>query len=101
MQVVGEATGLPFSDLVKKGEIRTNIFVNGKAIDYLNRHITSKNETPERVRIPSPSGVLRTGANRVRLEQVGRADDPTYLDDLGVLEIGLEFGGAPTTVPRP
>jgi hypothetical protein len=99
VQMVGEASGLPFSDLVKKGEIRTNVLVNGKKIDYLNHYIASKNETPERIRLPVPSGLLRAGTNRIRLEQVGKANDPDYLDDLGVLEIAVEFA-AKGTDPR-
>ncbi|MHC5543611.1 hypothetical protein ACYOEI_35755, partial [Singulisphaera rosea] len=91
VQMVGEVVGLPYADLVRKGEVRTNLEVNGKAVDYLNRYVTSKNESPERIRVPIPSGVLQPGANRLRLVQVGRANDPEYLDDLGVLEIAVEF----------
>jgi hypothetical protein len=91
VQVVGEASGLPFSGLVKKGELRTNVQINGRPVDYLNRHITSKNETPERIRLAIPAGLLRPGTNRLRIDQVGIASDPNYLDDLGVLGIALEF----------
>ncbi len=92
VQVAGEASFLPFSDLVKNGEIRTNLLLNGKPLDYLNRHITTKNETAERIRVSIPDGLLQKGKNTLRLEQTGKADDPTQLDDLGVLEIGFESG---------
>jgi hypothetical protein len=91
VQVVGEATGLQFSQLVQKGELRTNVSINGQPFDYLNRHITSKNETPERIRLPIPPGRLRPGRNVIRFEQVGIASDPNFLDDLGLLGIALEF----------
>jgi hypothetical protein len=93
VQVVGEASGLQFSSLVQKGELRTNVSINGQPVDYLNRHITSKNETPERIRLPIPAGRLRPGRNLIRFEQVGIASDATYLDDLGLLGIALEFDG--------
>ena len=92
VQVVGEATGVPFSDLVRNGELRTSVQVNGQKVDYLNRHITTKNETPERIRLSLPAGLLRVGANTIRFEQTGKLSDPEELDDLGILGIAIEFG---------
>ena len=91
VQVVGEANSLQFSDLVRKGEIRTNVKINDRPVDYLNRHITTKNETPERIRLPIPAGLLRPGLNKLRIEQVGKVGDPEELDDLGILTIAVEF----------
>jgi hypothetical protein len=91
VQVAGEAPGLLFSDKVRQGELRTTAFVNDTRVDYLNRYIHSKNESRERIRLPIPAGVLRKGRNRLRLEQTGQADEPAQLDDLGVLEIAIEF----------
>lgn len=91
IQVVGEAADLPFSTLVKKGELRTNVKLNGEPFDYLNHYITTKNETAERVRLPIPRALLRPGKNVFRFEQAGIASDPNFLDDLGVLGIALEF----------
>ena len=101
VQVVGEASGLQFSSLVQKGELRTNVTINGQPVDYLNRHITSKNETPERIRLPIPAGRLHPGRNVIRFEQAGIASDPTYLDDLGLLGIALEFEGDRPARPQP
>jgi hypothetical protein len=103
VQAVGIGSGLPFSTLVQKGELRTNLSINGKQFDYLNRYISTKNETPERIRVPIPGGVLRPGANQIRLQQVGIEKDPSYLDDLGILGIALEFDAArpKPEVPRP
>lgn len=93
VQVVGEAAELPFSGLLKKGELRTNVKINGEPFDYLNRHISTRNEAPERIRLPIPAGLLRPGKNVIRFEQAGIASDPNYLDDLGLLGVALEFGG--------
>ena len=90
VQVVGEEGDEAFSPRVKEGELRTYAVVNGKRIDYLNRYIKDKNETPARVRMPIPAGLLHPGKNTIRLELVGMADKPTQLDDLGVLEIAVE-----------
>ena len=94
VQVVGEANSLTFSDLVRKGEIRTNVKINDRPFDYLNKHITTKNETPERIRLAIPPGLLRVGENKLRIEQVGKALDPEELDDMGLLTIAVEFAPA-------
>ena len=99
VQVAGEANGLPFASLVSKGELRTNVLINGKFVDYLNRHITSKNETPERIRLAVPAGLLREGENRLRIEQVAEAGKPNSLDDLGILGIALESDSVPASPP--
>jgi hypothetical protein len=91
VQVAGEADHLPFAELIAQGELRTNIALNGQPLDYINRYIMSKNETPERIRIPIPAGRLRGGRNTLTFTQAGRKNDPNYLDDLGLLCIALEF----------
>jgi hypothetical protein len=90
-RVVGEANGLRFSQLIRQGELRTKVYVNDKEIDYLNKYVTTDNETPERIRIPVPTGLLKAGENRLKILQTGTADDPNYLDDLGILGISVEF----------
>jgi hypothetical protein len=90
VQVVGEAQGLEFSNLIRGNELRTKVSINGKEFDYINRHISTRNETPERIRLPIPPGLLKAGENRVTILQTGKKNDPNYLDDLGVLGIVLE-----------
>jgi len=91
VQAVGETAGSPYSNLVQKGELRTYVVVNGKRIDYINRHIMTSNETPERIRIPIPPDLLRPGGNVLRIEQTGIASDPTWFDDMGILQVALQF----------
>ena len=96
VQVVGEQADIPtFSDMIKRGELRTNVKINGEPFDYLNRYVKDRNDSPERIRIPIPREHLRPGKNVVRFEQGGTANDPNYLDDLGVLCIAIEF-----SIPR-
>jgi hypothetical protein len=94
VDVVGETAGSPYSNLILKGELRTYVAINGKRIDYINRYINTSNETPERIRIPVPPDLLRPGKNVVRIEQTGIQNDPTWLDDLGILQIAVQFSTA-------
>ena len=70
VQVIGEESGDPFfAGLVKKGQLRTVARVNGTVVDYLNRHVATKNEAPERIRLPIPPassapGPTRSGSSR-------------------------------------
>ncbi len=99
--MAGEAPGLQFANLVKNGQLRTTVRLNGREVDYLNRHVATKNEAPERVRLPIPAGLLKAGRNVLRFEQAGIASDPNYLDDLGILEIALEFDADRPAAPAP
>lgn len=104
VQAVGESTGVPYSNLVRKGELRTHVALNGKRIDYLNHYIKTSNESPERIRVPLPAELLKPGKNTVLIEQSGIANDPTWFDDLGVLEISVQFTAAAAAAessPRP
>ncbi len=59
--------------------------------DYLNRYIKTRNEVPERIRIPIPRSLLRPGKNALRIEVTGTAGARALYDDLGILQIALEF----------
>ena len=95
VQVLGEgAAGFGVDDLsalVRAGQLRTNVLLNGARVDSLNRHVSPQNEAPERIHLPIPAGLLRAGANTLRFEQVGKQNDPGELDDLGILSIAIEF----------
>ncbi len=92
VQVIGAETGDPqLAALVRKGELRTNVLVNGQMVDFLNKHITTRNELPERIRLSLPAGLLHPGVNAIRIEQIGQQTDPKELDDLGILQLAIEF----------
>jgi hypothetical protein len=95
VQVVGETPGLPFSDFIRRGELKTFVEINGARVDYLNRHVRDANETVERIRIPMDAGVLKPGRNQLRIVQTGIAKNATWYDDLGVLGIAVEVGARP------
>ena len=100
VQVIGESGDPDFSDRVKRGELRTRVLLNGTRFDDLNRHAIGQSDAPVRLRLPIPAGSLRAGRNTIRFEQVGTKDDPTRLDNLGLLGTALEFRTSPEPPPR-
>jgi hypothetical protein len=101
VQVVGEDNDATYSQYVRKGELLTWVTVNGRRIDFLNRYIKTRNDTPERVAIPIPAGLLRAGKNTLRLELTGMASKAEQLDDFGVLGIALEFRRQANAAEKP
>ena len=99
-----EGEGGRHGDELRRGELRTRVTLNGRPVDDFNRHIASRNETPERIRLPIPAGLLRPGRNLLRIEQAGRLEEPEQFDDLGVLGIALESEAQrapPAEAPQP
>ncbi|MDG3004495.1 hypothetical protein [Paludisphaera mucosa] len=92
--VVGEATGLAFSENIRRGELKTYVAIDGRRVDYLNRHVAGSNESPERIRVPIPADALRPGPHVLRIEQTGLAASPTEYDDMGILGVAIEFAAA-------
>jgi hypothetical protein len=78
-----------FGDLIKKGELITEVRIGDKLLGTLNEKVTAENESPERIRFDIPQGTIRKGENRIEFLQKGRSNDPDYLDDLGLLGIRL------------
>jgi hypothetical protein len=52
---------------LQRGGMRTEVRVNGRVLDYLNRHVEQSVRTPSRLRLPLPRLLLRTGANVVEV----------------------------------
>jgi hypothetical protein len=95
VQVAGEANGLDFAEAIRNGGLRTKVFLNGREFDYINHYITSQNDTPERIRIPIPAGLLKPGENRLKFAQTAKNDQDKELDDLGILSIAIEVASTP------
>jgi hypothetical protein len=97
IEVVSETANAEFSDKVRAGEFRTYVLINGRRIDYLNHFVKTSNKTVERIAVPIPEGVLRAGKNTIQFELTPDAEKHKALDDLGILQIAVEFG---TVAPR-
>jgi hypothetical protein len=91
VKVIGEEGTPEYSELVKQGQLRTSLSLNGQKVDDLNGYVTSRNDAPERLRIPLPAAALRPGINVLRFDQSGTKAAPTLRDNLGLLRIAVEF----------
>jgi hypothetical protein len=99
LAVVSETADPDYSKRVSDGELRTYVSLNGRRIDYLNRHIKTRNESTERIAIAIPNGLLHPGKNTLRFELTTTADN--LVDDLGVLQIALEFRSSRPVLAQP
>lgn len=101
VELIGISGDLNFSERVKRGELVTHVSLNGQRFDQLNRHVTARNDTPTRIRVPIPEGLLRMGTNVLRLEQVGTQEDPARLDNFGLSCVALELTPNPVREGAP
>lgn len=83
----------PFRKALQAGFLSTELYVNGRRIDSLNRYVALKAapSNPQRLRIPLPAGALRAGANTLRFEQRPARDDPQEFDDFEFSRVALEI----------
>jgi hypothetical protein len=91
VQAIGIEGDPDYSERVRNGELLTRAALNGQPFDTLNRHVTSRNEAPARLRLPVPAGLLRAGRNTLRFDQEGLKDAPETLDNLGLWGVALEI----------
>lgn len=89
VDVEGDVEGSRFAEAIRKGELVTRVVLNGEPLGTLNERVRTTNKAPERLEIDVPAGLLVAGPNRLSLIQTGRADEPTYRDDLGILAIAV------------
>ncbi len=91
IEVVGEQGNPSYSALVKRGELRTMIALNGQEFDYINKYIFDKNESATRIRVPVPEGLLKPGKNVLTLRQLpSQSTKAGGFDDLGILSVAVE-----------
>jgi hypothetical protein len=107
VQAIGIEGDPSFSPRVRRGELLTHLSLDGQRFDQLNRHITTPNDEPIRLRVTLPAASLEPGEHTIGFEQVGTRDDPSRLDNLGILVVALEMaeldGGpaSPSRTPSP
>ena len=65
----GPEDGAAVAAALKAGALRTEVRLNGRAVDYLNRFVDRMSETPAEVRVPLPADQLRAGENVLELRQ--------------------------------
>lgn len=84
--------GAPYYQQLRDGYLRTELLLNGKTVDFLNRHVPLGNRRqPRRVRIELPRAELRAGRNTLELRQQPQKDLPGSYDDFGIFAVSLEW----------
>ncbi len=91
VEVIGEEGTETYSAMVKAGELRTSLTLNGQKIGDLNTFVSVRTEAPNRLRVPIPAGVLKVGENTLRIDQIGTKSEPKLRDNLGITRIAVEF----------
>jgi hypothetical protein len=66
----GPGDGNAIAQALKRGGLRTELFVNGRLHDYLNRHGERASTEPRRLRLTVPGTLLRAGENVLEVRQV-------------------------------
>jgi hypothetical protein len=75
---------------LERGELRTELLVNGERVDYLNRHVDRAAPEPRRLRLALPVRLLRAGDNVLELRQTPGHDSERH-EDCGVAGLCLEL----------
>jgi hypothetical protein len=75
---------------LERGELRTEVVVNGRPVDYLNRHVDRASAEPRRVVVDMPRGALHAGDNTVEVRQTPERATQRYAH-CGVTGIAVEL----------
>ena len=87
--------GAKYADALAAGHLRTNVVLNGKTVDYLNRHVSATTSRPQRIRLRIPRDALLPDQNRLVIQQISQRDKPSEYDDCGIYDLALEVEAAP------
>jgi hypothetical protein len=87
IQLKGAGNGI--GPALDRGELRTEVWVNGERVDYLNRLVDRAQVRPQRLTVAIPKKVLRSGENVLELRQTPEAVTEHY-ENCGVSELLIE-----------
>jgi hypothetical protein len=91
LDVEGDYDGGRAVEAIRKGELVTEVSLNGQSLGTLNAHVKTSNKVPEQIEMRIPAGILKAQGNRLSFVQKGRADKPSFRDDLGILGVSLHW----------
>src|SRR5262249_13688566 len=74
----------------ERGELRTEVGVDGKGGDYLNHHVQRSTREPQRVSIALPRKTWRIGRNTLQLRQAPERRTGHY-ENCGVKDLVIEI----------
>jgi hypothetical protein len=91
-----EGTGplAPFAKSLRAGHLQTEVWVNRRKVDYLNRHLPEMPDTSADLRLPLSAEVLQSGRNEL---EIRLAPDPGTgaVDDIELSRLAVEQLGNP------
>jgi hypothetical protein len=62
------------AEQLKQGESRTEVRLNGKPVDYLNRYVDRAQHEPRTLRLKLRANLLQVGDNQLEIRQLPRRD---------------------------
>lgn len=79
----------PFAARLEAGQMVSELWINGRKVDSLNRYVEDRSVEPAAIRVPVPKGMLRQGANRLEIRQT--PDSVTgYFDEAEISRVAIE-----------
>jgi hypothetical protein len=75
---------------LERGGLRTEVVVNDKVADYLNRHVDRATREPRRLSVALPAAALRDGENAVELRLTPDRESGQY-EHCGIAGLRLEI----------
>jgi hypothetical protein len=67
IELAGAVDGV--AQQLERGELRTEVLVNGQRVDYLNRQMERASPRPRRLTVEVPARFFRSGENTIELVQ--------------------------------
>jgi hypothetical protein len=90
LQMKGPGDGPDVARSLDRGGLRTEVVLNGRVVDYLNRHGERSSSEPRRLSVPLPRQVLHAGENELILRQT--EDRQTgQVADCGINGVAVEL----------
>ena len=85
----GAGPGAPFASRLRDGYLRSELWLNGKCVDYLNRYLSQRPEEPVEMRVRLPDDSLVVGKNILEIRQTV---DPQsgYFDEAEISYLTVE-----------
>ncbi len=90
LQLKGPGDGPETARSLERGGLRTEVVLNGRVVDYLNRHGERSSAELRRLSVPLPGRLLRAGENELILRQTEDRQTGRY-EDCGITGLVVEI----------
>lgn len=91
VQLESAQRGGRFARDLNEGDLRTNLWINDRLVDYMNRYVARPIDEPQWLRIAVPHSALKRGTNTLRISQTPLPDDKSDFDDFMMANLAIEF----------